>query len=422
MKWNSKFIFQGKSLYYNRIGVNNWSERAVEIPIAFNFLAHLDRKEKILEVGNVLSNYENSLSEYLGLKPRRIVDKFEIDINVDNVDLMDIPSQEKYDAIVSISTVEHIGQGVAPSEAYGERITEHDLEAPLKAIAKIYDLLILGGKALITVPFGKLINWGWYIQFSWEYLELLETKYNVPSNAISKVFMKRLALQITQNNNPPQIWLEEKKNSQLLNVACNWPWPGANAIAILELTKIDEKFSLNVDSTPSPLFYQTTNLPSPVIKADLLEDDFLLLLDKLRDINIIFSPDWLQPENLLFSDLEKIIQVVFNHPDKNSITLLIDSSNCFEEDAELTLSGVIMNMFIELNIDFTNGLEISLIGKLSNLQWSALLPQIHYQITLENKNTQIISNSRTETLPICPLDAFINKRIFQLETGALALN
>lgn len=45
-----------------------------------------------------------------------------------------------------------------------------DREAPLKAIAKIYGLLEPNGKALITVPFGKLTDGKWYIQFSQKYL------------------------------------------------------------------------------------------------------------------------------------------------------------------------------------------------------------------------------------------------------------
>ena len=176
MSCEKAFIFHGKSLYYNRIIFNNPSERTIEVPIAFDFLANLPEKDKILEVGNVLSNYENYLSEYIGIRPRRILDKFESGLDIDQLDLMDLSEQEKYTAIVSVSTVEHIGQGTHPKGAYGELNTDRDLEAPLKAIAKIYSLLKFEGKALITVPFGKLIDGGWYIQFSKEYVNLLATK------------------------------------------------------------------------------------------------------------------------------------------------------------------------------------------------------------------------------------------------------
>jgi len=158
MNWYKTFSYRGKNLYYNRIKYNNPTERGIEVSIAFDFLLDAPKSAKILEVGNVLSLYENVLSDYVGIRSRQIIDKFEEDLGVDQVDLMDLPSADKYDVILSISTVEHIGQGIEPSGAYGESITTRDLEAPLKAICKIYNLLALNGKALITVPFGATMS------------------------------------------------------------------------------------------------------------------------------------------------------------------------------------------------------------------------------------------------------------------------
>src|SRR5437763_11636983 len=42
--WERDFSFQGKKLFYNRILYNHISERCVEIPIAFDFLANLKNK------------------------------------------------------------------------------------------------------------------------------------------------------------------------------------------------------------------------------------------------------------------------------------------------------------------------------------------------------------------------------------------
>ncbi len=159
-------MFQDKELFYNRIKFNNRAERAVEVPIAFNFLMHRSTAGHILEVGNVLQHYENALSDLLHIRARRIVDKFESGEGVDCIDIMDVDAREQYQTILSVSTLEHVGQSCAPGGEFGERKTATDLEAPLKAIAKIYDLLAVGGRALLTVPFGKLIDGGWYIQFS----------------------------------------------------------------------------------------------------------------------------------------------------------------------------------------------------------------------------------------------------------------
>ncbi|MEG5072065.1 sulfotransferase family 2 domain-containing protein, partial [Microcoleus sp. B3-D2] len=251
--WQKTFLFKGKELYYNRIPYNNPSERAVEVSIGFNFLINLPNSDRVLEVGNVLSRYESSLGEQMGVIKRRIIDKFEIDIGVDNEDLMTLESEEKYDAIVSISTVEHIGQGLAPGGAYGEstEIGDHR-EAPLKAIAKIYDLLALEGKALITVPFGVLTDGGWYIQFSAQYLALLK-KYGIPQEAIRTSFLRLINRDPTKDS-VKMLW-EEIEEVELSNVEYNHPFPFANAIAVIELCKVSNDFHLDLNIDPTPLFY-----------------------------------------------------------------------------------------------------------------------------------------------------------------------
>ncbi|HLO46866.1 MAG TPA: hypothetical protein VK211_00340 [Kamptonema sp.] len=255
-KWKRTFTFKGKELYYNRIRFNNPTERAVEISIAFDFIANLKNPQKILEIGNVLSHYENSLSENIGIRSRRIVDKFEVDLGVENQDLMSLPSDEKYDAIVSISSVEHIGQGDDPSGGYGEQIDTRDLECPLKAIAKIYDLLALDGKALITVPFGRLTDAEWYIQFSKEYLDVLWQKYGIPKDAISANYLKLIDRE-TVDEKHYMLW-KEVDAQELRDSEYGWPWSQANAIAIIELSKLASDFNLNLNVEPTPLYYNMT--------------------------------------------------------------------------------------------------------------------------------------------------------------------
>ncbi|MEP6580162.1 hypothetical protein NDI43_15090 [Microcoleus vaginatus GB2-A3] len=255
-EWKRTFFFNTKEFYYNRINFNNPTERAVEIPIGFNFLASIEKRGTILEVGNVLSHYENHLSEALGITSRRIVDKFEVELGVDNEDLMNLPSEEKYDAIVSLSTVEHIGQKGDPSGGYGEQGENRDLEAPLKAIAKIYDLLAPDGKALITVPFGKLIDGEWYIQFSKEYLYLLGKKYGIPKEAVSVNCLKLIDRETTSRGF--NVLWEELDALELSYVEYGSPFSQANAIAVIELSKLSSDFHLKLNVEPSPLLY---NMP-----------------------------------------------------------------------------------------------------------------------------------------------------------------
>ena len=48
VSWSREFTFCRKKLLYNRIHFNNRAERAVEVSIAFDFLARQESKEKIL--------------------------------------------------------------------------------------------------------------------------------------------------------------------------------------------------------------------------------------------------------------------------------------------------------------------------------------------------------------------------------------
>jgi glycosyltransferase involved in cell wall biosynthesis/SAM-dependent methyltransferase len=243
------FIFNGQTLPYNRLKHNNFpcSERAVEIPVAGEFLARLKDKSKLLEVGNVLKHYEQLIErDLVEIQARRIADKYEIADGVDNIDLMEIPASEKYSAIISISTVEHIGQGAEPNQTYGENLDKCDREGPLKAIAKIYDLLSDGGQALITVPFGKLLERGWFIQFDLDYLKLLFDKYNIPPTAINFSFLK-----LVQTYNRPthrSVWVQANP-LELRDVEYNAPFSFANAIAVLEITKVAAR-NLTISSIP----------------------------------------------------------------------------------------------------------------------------------------------------------------------------
>jgi hypothetical protein len=257
--WSRQFTFRDRELFYNRIPFNNRAERAVEVPLAFDFLARQPSKEQMLEVGNVLQYYENALSDALRIRCRRIIDKFEVGYGIDNIDIIDVDPEEKYQTIISVSTVEHVGQNSSPTGRFGERKKSTNLEAPLNAIAKIYDLLAVGGHALLTAPFGKLMDGGWYIQFSAEYLDLLTTKYNIPAEGLAVGYLKRVALE-SRWSNPHQRWAEAAA-SELSHVRYDNIASGARAIAVLELTKLAQPFTFNPSTLPAtPLRYERSPL------------------------------------------------------------------------------------------------------------------------------------------------------------------
>lgn len=107
------------------------NERQVEIPIVM-------KKINMLEVGNVLNHYKLKWD---------VVDKFEKAPGVINQDILNYNPGKKYDKIVSISTLEHVGGR--------KRI--------LKAIKKLKSLLNKGGHLVFTVPIGWNTEMDWLI-------------------------------------------------------------------------------------------------------------------------------------------------------------------------------------------------------------------------------------------------------------------
>lgn len=138
------FFFKGMEFayhnhYYNATSMN---ERTVEIPIGEYYLRKYNGRD-ILEVGNVMSHY-------IGMEvPRDIVDKYEQEENVTNLDILDYKTDKKYDLILSISTIEHIGNcdEESPNPTKG-----------LEAIEKIVSMLKPDGLFVCTYAIGHNYN------------------------------------------------------------------------------------------------------------------------------------------------------------------------------------------------------------------------------------------------------------------------
>ncbi len=77
-----------------------------------------------------------------------------------------------------------------------------------------------------------------------------------------------------------------------------------------------------------------------------------------------------------------------------------------EEDAALILSSVSMNLLMQEDLDVSEGPEISLVGKLGEIQWKALLPRIQARIVLENENQEAIAKLPVEKLPPSNIESF----------------
>ncbi|MCB4790705.1 MAG: class I SAM-dependent methyltransferase [Elusimicrobia bacterium] len=141
------------------------NERTIEIPIVWDMVKQNKDKE-ILEVGNVLSHYfkinHDVLDEYEIVR-RGVIKK----------DIVDYVSDKKYDLIVSISTLEHIGYN------YGEVYDENKI---IKAIKNLKSMINIGGDIVVTLPVGLNKNLDNMIS---------EKKYNLMMSGILSKMTKR---------------------------------------------------------------------------------------------------------------------------------------------------------------------------------------------------------------------------------------
>ncbi|MCE2698725.1 MAG: FkbM family methyltransferase [Nostocales cyanobacterium LE14-WE4] len=128
----------------------------------------------------------------------------------------------------------------------------------------------------------------------------------------------------------------------------------------------------------------------------------------LRDINLIIFPDWLLPEDELGLELQEVIQTLANHSENKKITLIIHTGNIAIEDAEMFLSSVAMNLLME-DLDISDTIDISLVGKLGDMQWQSLLPQIYGRVILSNEAKINLAQIPVSNLESYPLDSLISQ-------------
>jgi hypothetical protein len=132
------FTLAGASYPYHvgRYNTTWHHERAVEVPVAWGVVRNFP-PERVLEVGNVLPHYFKS--------SHTVLDKDEADPRVVNADVVEYNTDRRFDLILSISTLEHVGFD------YSEVVEPHKI---LLAIDHLRGLLADHGRLVVTVPMG----------------------------------------------------------------------------------------------------------------------------------------------------------------------------------------------------------------------------------------------------------------------------
>ena len=212
-----KFSHQNKELeyFYHPYNITWRNERIIEVPIVLHELSQIDKQSnKILEVGAVLQHYTDTEWD--------VLDKFETADNIKKEDITTYNPEQKYDFVMSISTIEHVG--------YDD--SEKDEKGVEKAIKNIKEnILSEKGKAIITLPYG-------YNPAVEEFLEN------------HKEICEKITYLQRQNNENE--W-KEVTEEELKGCKYGQPHNAANGIAIIELKgkKTNENAEIEYESTPT---------------------------------------------------------------------------------------------------------------------------------------------------------------------------
>jgi SAM-dependent methyltransferase len=132
------FSFDGVALPYEyQLYNTTWqNERVVEVPIGKYVLRVAGPKARILEVGNTMKHYFPH--------DGAVVDKYEVAPGVINADAAELALDKKYDLILSVSTIEHVG--------FDEEVKDpQKIRRALEVLAKHLDK---GGRMFVTMPLG----------------------------------------------------------------------------------------------------------------------------------------------------------------------------------------------------------------------------------------------------------------------------
>lgn len=188
------FTFRGQRFEYliHRRNATWDNERAVEIPIVRKFLEEAGGK-RILEFGNTLSQYVRFHGD--------VLDKTEAAPGVINEDVVSFRSPRRYDLVLGVSTLEHVGLD------YGE---DRDPSRVLKAFENLKGHLAPGGIMVLTLPVG-------YNPAVDEYLEDGRLGFT------ERYFLKRMSA----DNEWTEVARDVAKDAQY-----GRPFPYANAIAV----------------------------------------------------------------------------------------------------------------------------------------------------------------------------------------------
>lgn len=197
--------------------------RLLDAGSALNFSKILEHK--------VLSNKKITI---VNLNPEpRCYWKKEISYLFD--DIRNLPLKDNsFDVITCISTLEHIGMDNTAVYTKDKKYKENNSESYLGAIIELKRLLKQGGELLVTVPFGKYQNFGFFQQFDSPMVRSIVATFGGNNYAVNYYRYTNNGWQISDTKDSSG---EKYFNIHEKMVARQGTPAAAGAVACLRLTK-----------------------------------------------------------------------------------------------------------------------------------------------------------------------------------------
>jgi acetyltransferase-like isoleucine patch superfamily enzyme len=120
-----------------------------------------------------------------------------------------------------------------------------------------------------------------------------------------------------------------------------------------------------------------------------------------KPINAIIFPDWQQPEETVFAELQDTLRELALHSESDSIALFIDTSHfpeVSEQIPESLVAYIGMNLLFSEEIDIAgSGIELGFVKCQNSETWNFLKPKLSYYLVLphENSTCTVVQNSQT---------------------------
>lgn len=139
-----------------------------------------------------------------------------------------------------------------------------------------------------------------------------------------------------------------------------------------------------------------------------------MLINELRDINFIIFPDWSNLETAIAEDLINVLRILFTHPARQDITLLIDTQSLSDELQD-NANSLLFETALQLSLEevVCEDLNVGLTGKLTKQEWSVIKSLINFRIPISNEDNSFIQQQKIADFTICDLSEICQPTIYE---------